>query len=125
MKNKNILFIAPLPPPICGHSLASEVLFKHLLKKNNVNLINLIYNSNSNGIFSFRRVISVLNIFIKLIKLPYKTSNIYFTISESLLGNLKDIIIYILLFKKLNSNCESFQHKYISTYYIVANNSWC
>ena len=102
MKNKNILFMAPLPPPTCGHSLISKVLFEYLLKNNNVNLINLIHNSNSNGVFSIRRVISVLKILIKLIKLPNNTFKIYFTISESFLGNIKDIIIYILLFKKLN-----------------------
>ena len=102
MTEKNILFIAPIPPPISGHSLVSKILFKYLSKKNKVNLINLVYNSDSKGNFTFKRLFSVFSIFQKITKSSNLTTHIYLTISESVLGNIKDIIIYILLFKKLN-----------------------
>ncbi len=102
MNNKNILFLAPLPPPTCGHTLLSKGLFENLSNRHQVNLINLVHNSNSDGRVSFKRLISVFNIFRELINLSKNTSNIYFTISESFWGNIKDILIYILLFKKIN-----------------------
>ena len=102
MSYKNILFLAPIPPPISGHSLASNILYTYLSKNNEVNLINLVTNSNSKGNFSFKRLFSVFLIFIKIFNSSQRITSIYLTISESFLGNIKDIIIYILLFKRLN-----------------------
>lgn len=102
MKKKHILYIAPLPPPISGHSLISKVIFDYLSRKHQVKCINLIHNSNGKGEFSLKRFLSIFIIFKEILKFSKDTSYIYFTISESLLGNIKDIIIYLLLFKKIN-----------------------
>lgn len=99
---KDILFLAPIPPPLSGHSLVSEILFKYLSKSHRVTLINLIHNTTDKGDLTFKRLLSVLIIFGKLIKYSRNCNCIYLTISESLLGNVKDIIIFLILFNKLN-----------------------
>ena len=102
-KKKNILFIAPLPPPISGHTLVSKVLFNYLSRRHNVKLINLIHNSNSIGSFSLKRFRSVIKVLKEVYYFSKNNSSIYLTISESFLGNLKDLMIYFLL----SSNLEN------------------
>ena len=100
--SKDILFIAPIPPTLSGHSLISEILFKYLSKSHRVILINLIENSTNKGDFKVKRLFSVFVILGKVIKSSRKCNSIYLTISESLLGNIKDLIIFLFLFNKLD-----------------------
>ena len=65
-ENKTILFIAPLPPPISGHSYISEILRRYLILDFNVKAIDLKHNTTANGSFSIKRVLSVLKIFQKV-----------------------------------------------------------
>ena len=98
-----ILFIAPLPPPITGHSLASEVLFEEIKRNNEVTTINLSKKSFIAGIDSIGRVKEVLQILWKVLINVWKADKIYLTISESIAGNFKDILIYGICFFKLNN----------------------
>jgi glycosyltransferase involved in cell wall biosynthesis len=98
----NILFIAPLPPPITGHSLAADVLLKELQNANNVIVINQSKSSLTQGISSFNRVLQILKLFIKVRKAQKSANVIYLTISESIIGNLKDLMIYLLCYGKLH-----------------------
>ena len=99
----NILYIAPLPPPITGHAIVSEALKDELAKNHYVNIVDLSKNSLKEGITGLRRIIQVLNIFNLIFKKKKKADVIYFTISESISGNIKDIIIYLICFHKLKN----------------------
>lgn len=96
-----ILFIAPLPPPVNGHSLAAKVFLDDLIKTNEVNIVNLRKESLKHGVDSFKRVKEVLQIFYNVYSKKKGVDLVYFTISESLAGNLKDLIIYLLCYNLL------------------------
>jgi len=98
----NILFIAPLPPPITGHSKCAELLYKHLKLDNHVKLVNLSKNNFKNGKFDFFRFLQILKIFFLIFKYKNKCDKVYFTISQSFGGNIKDLLIYIILINKLD-----------------------
>ena len=94
-----ILFIGPLPNPITGQSLACDLFLKELQKQNHdVRIVNL----NKDGL---KRRLGHYSIFAKILKAVWMLRNfpdiIYFTISESRLGNFKDIIIYLICYKNL------------------------
>jgi glycosyltransferase involved in cell wall biosynthesis len=97
-----ILFIAPLPPPITGHSLVSKVLFDYIVQKDEVFIVNLSKDSLKEGVGGIKRIKQVINIFFQIYKGKKNADAIYLTISESLAGNLKDVLIYLICFNKLN-----------------------
>ena len=96
-----VVFIAPLPPPLTGNSLAAKVFYDELLKSHEVELINLNKESFKSGAGSFGRLKQIFSILLKVIKEQKKADIIYFSISESTMGNIKDLLIYLLCFKKL------------------------
>lgn len=98
----NVLFIAPLPPPVTGHSLAAKIFLSELKKTNKVEIINLSKTSLKQGLNSFSRIIQVVGIINKVWRKKKYVDLIYFTISESFAGNIKDIIVYIICFNCLN-----------------------
>lgn len=98
----DILFLAPLPPPITGHSSVSEKLLNRLKKTNKIKELDLSIKSNNNGEISFSRIIEVFFLIIKTFYFAKKSNKIYLTISESLLGNIKDILLLIVIYSKLN-----------------------
>jgi glycosyltransferase involved in cell wall biosynthesis len=98
-----ILSIAPLPPPLNGHSLASKVFYDHLNVKYHVELVNLSKSSLKEGIDSFIRIKEVLGFLKQVFKKRKAVDVIYFTISESLAGNIKDLIVYLFCYKKLSN----------------------
>lgn len=120
-----MLFIAPIPPPISGHSLASHVLLKDIEKRNKIFLINLSKDVNNSRRFKgVNRVFTVISFYYKIYKWNSKSDIIYFTISESFLGNLKDIFIYCMCFKKLSKmtlhlHGGSFKSKILDKYYLL------
>lgn len=98
-----ILFIAPLPPPISGHSLASKVFFDYLLiNEKEVILVDLNKKAKGYNFRSIKRIIEVLSIFYKVAIGSRNSDYIYFTISESWSGNFKDLVIYLLCSKRLS-----------------------
>ena len=98
-----ILYIAPLPPPITGQSLVSKVLLDYLKQIDNVFIVNLSKDSLKEGIGGWKRVLQVFNILLKVYKGKKNIDAIYLTISESLAGNMKDLLIYLICFNKLNN----------------------
>lgn len=97
-----IVYIAPLPPPLAGHSLAAKVLHDHLQLSHEVAAVDFNKESFVEGISGFKRVFEVIGI-LREIALKKKNADvIYLTISESFAGNVKDIITYIICRKKLN-----------------------
>lgn len=98
----NILFIAPVPPPITGQSLAVQVFKDALASEHEIVMVNLSKNSFDAGINSLRRVLSIFKIWVDVWKKVKRADVIYFTISESVFGNLKDLVIYLISFRKLD-----------------------
>lgn len=90
-----ILFIAPLPPPITGHSIVSKELLDHLALDNRVEVVDLSKNSSMEGVDGAKRIAEVGGIIFDVWKKKRRADMIYLTISESLAGNLKDLCIYV------------------------------
>lgn len=97
-----ILFIAPLPPPVTGHSLVSKVLLDDLEKNHEVITINTNKSSSKEGVDSLQRIFTVVKILINICKSNRNADTIYLTISESLAGNLKDLCIYLACYRNLS-----------------------
>ena len=91
-----ILFIAPLPPPIGGQSLVSQVFLDELVKKNQFDVINMVKPEFKDGILSFSRIVKVFGMLINVYRKKKNVDKIYLTISESVAGNIKDLIIYAI-----------------------------
>jgi len=99
----NILLIAPLPPPTNGMSLASKVLLDGIPQFHRIKIINLSKKKRPNSIGDhFKRSIEVLEFFWRVILRRRNVDLVYFTISESIAGNIKDLIIYLLCVGKLD-----------------------
>jgi glycosyltransferase involved in cell wall biosynthesis len=99
---KNILYIAPIPPPINGQSKANNIIYKSLLVNNNVHLINLSKSSLKSGSFSLKRVVQIFSVFYLVFKYKSNKDVIYLSLAESTLGNIRDIVIYLICFNKLD-----------------------
>lgn len=98
MNSTRILFIAPTPPPVTGQSVACELLYTALLEKGHeIVLVNLSKNGFKQGVNSLGRVFEILRVFFRVWTNYRKADVIYFTPSESLAGNLKDLIILFLI----------------------------
>tara|TARA_B100000212_G_scaffold119733_1_gene89532 strand:+ start:21745 stop:22818 length:1074 start_codon:yes stop_codon:yes gene_type:complete len=96
-----LIFIAPLTS-IGGHSLISNILYLNLKKKFSITPIDLSKASNHYGKFSIKRILMVAILLFKVLKNKKNADRIYITISQSLLGNLKDLIIFLILFNKFD-----------------------
>ena len=94
--SKKILFIAPLPPPITGQSVASEKIINNLKYEYIFNTINFSKKNFKHGISSFGRILEVIDIIKKVIKNRKTADIVYLTLSQSLAGNIKDLIILFL-----------------------------
>lgn len=97
-----ILFITPFPPPVTGNSLAVKILFDELNKSNQIEVVNLSKKSFKNGFNSFERIIEVVSILKQVWIKKRKVDRVYFTISESFAGNIKDLFIYLICYFKLD-----------------------
>lgn len=105
MKEMKILFIAPLPPPIDGQSKASMEALSAILEKGwSVTVINSNRSRIKRTAFTeIWRVIDVISMLWKIVFTPKEVDYIYISLSESFLGNLKDLFTYIVLRKNLDS----------------------
>jgi len=98
----NILFIAPLPPPIGGHSLVSQALLDELVANHNVEIVNFNKKNFQEGLDSFKRIFEVLQILWDVFRKKMGSETIYLTISESFAGNIKDLFIYLICYRRLS-----------------------
>ncbi len=99
----DILFIAPIPPPIDGQSKASKVILDGFHDNSfNVKIININKRKITNGIFSFSRFNELFRSF-KLVSNNRKGNDIIFiSLAESFLGNLRDIMYYMICYKDID-----------------------
>jgi glycosyltransferase involved in cell wall biosynthesis len=97
-----ILFIAPLPPPTHGQSLAAGVLYQKLRERHDVRVVNMAKPTARHIGERIGRVGTVISLLAGVARKKQGADVIYLTISESLLGNLKDLCIYMLCFGALD-----------------------
>jgi glycosyltransferase involved in cell wall biosynthesis len=98
-----VLFIAPLPPPTHGQSLASDVFYQRLLQRNTVRVVNMAEPVAQRVVDRIRRLFKVLGFLADVARKRRGADVIYLTISESFLGNLKDLCIYAICYRSLDS----------------------
>jgi glycosyltransferase involved in cell wall biosynthesis len=96
-----VLFIAPLPPPTHGQSLASDVFYQRVLEQNTVQVVNMAEPTARHLLDRIRRVPKVLGFLTDVAKQRRGADVIYLSISESFLGNLKDLCIYLICYSSL------------------------
>ena len=97
-----ILFIAPLPPPLTGHSLASKILLDGLLKHHRVEVVDFKKDVLKQGVNSVNRIVQILKILTEIWHRKKDADVIYLTISQSNSGNVKDLITYAICFKTIS-----------------------
>lgn len=102
--SSSVLFIAPLPPPITGQSVASLALRDDLQqRKHPVRVVDLSKQSFRSGFSSLGRVFEIAGVIAKVVAARFSTNHAYFTVAESVAGNLKDLLIYLCLLGRLES----------------------
>ena len=101
MLNKNVLIIGPLPPPLTGNSLALAVMIQALSNDFVFDIVNLTKPLQSGLFYNLKRIYSLTGSLRKIYTLKKSCDVIYFSVSESFLGNLKDIVVFILCFSRL------------------------
>jgi glycosyltransferase involved in cell wall biosynthesis len=100
-KQKVILFIGPVPPPITGQSLACEVFLEALQEKYQPILIDINKSDFASGGLAWRRVKEIIGVLRRVRQEVRRANAVYFTITESLLGNAKDLLIYLACWRLL------------------------
>lgn len=101
--NERTLFIAPFPPPKNGQSLAASVLF-NLFEENGFELIKINTSKKRREvklIHFITRLFGVLQILIQVFK-NRGAKSFYLTLSESIQGNIKDLITLLILYPRLD-----------------------
>jgi glycosyltransferase involved in cell wall biosynthesis len=96
-----ILIIAPLPPPVTGQSVAVQALVDSLDSLHEISVVNARKKVFVQGFNSLSRLAEVFLILIKIYKLRNHFSVIYFNVSQSVAGNLKDLLIYLICWPML------------------------
>jgi glycosyltransferase involved in cell wall biosynthesis len=96
------LFIGPLPPPVTGQSLACEVLLQSVKVISAVSLVNLNKQTFRQGISSLGRIKEVVSQIIQIWRGQSSADVIYFNVSQSIAGNLKDLLIFAICWGRLD-----------------------
>jgi glycosyltransferase involved in cell wall biosynthesis len=91
-----VLFVAPLPPPTNGQALAAKVFLDDLMKTHEVEVVNLAVGSRGDGAVTTKRIFEVVKVLVEVVRQKGSVDVIYFTISESIAGNIKDLLIYCI-----------------------------
>jgi glycosyltransferase involved in cell wall biosynthesis len=97
-----MLLIVPLPPPVTGHSLLSQLLADSLRPVHDTAVVNLSLGSLNDGRVTLRRIREVGKVLVAAWRRKGWADAVYFTISESRAGNLKDLLIYVTYLGRLD-----------------------
>jgi glycosyltransferase involved in cell wall biosynthesis len=100
-RQKVILFIGPVPPPITGQSLACEVFLEAMQEKYQPILIDINKSDFASGGLAWQRVKEIVGVLRRVRHEVRRADAVYFTITESLLGNAKDLLIYMACWRLL------------------------
>lgn len=97
-----VLFMAPLLPPITGHTLVSEALKEGLAARHDIDTVDLGRDSSSDGSVTRARLKATAVLLRDVWRQRGRFDAAYLTVAESLAGNLKDLAIYSLCLGKLD-----------------------
>jgi len=97
---KNLLIIGPIPPPVTGQSVATKVLVDDIAEYYSVNIVNTSKNSFKQGLLSFGRIFQIFAIITQVVYRSNWADIVYLGISQSLAGNVRDLILFWLCRKK-------------------------
>jgi glycosyltransferase involved in cell wall biosynthesis len=100
-RQKVVLFIGPVPPPITGQSLACEVFLEAMREKYQPILIDINKSDFASGGLAWQRVKEIAGVLRRVRHEVRRADAVYFTITESLLGNAKDLLIYLACWRLL------------------------
>lgn len=98
----NILFIAPLPPPMTGNALPIKVLHDTIKGEALIDIINLSKKNHRSGFDSLGRILQIINVAFQVLRRKSSKDVIYLTLAESFAGNIRDLLIYCICQRKLN-----------------------
>lgn len=96
-----VLFIAPLPPPTNGQSLAAETFLKRLATRHEVRIVNMAKVRPMTLWLKVKRSFEVVHILADTFRQRKGIDVVYLTVSESIFGNIKDLIIYLICYRHL------------------------
>jgi glycosyltransferase involved in cell wall biosynthesis len=99
----NVLIVAPLPPPVSGNSLPVVALCERLGVDHTVDVVNLSRRDHGSGTASLSRVREVLSAIALVRRLHRSADVVYLTLAESLLGNLRDVLLLAVLGRRRDS----------------------
>jgi glycosyltransferase involved in cell wall biosynthesis len=98
----SVLFIAPLPEPITGQAVACQVFLDELENHHRVDVLNMNKREFTHGASYAGRFLEIGRIVFETWRRRNKADVIYLTISESIAGNAKDLMIYLACINKLS-----------------------
>jgi glycosyltransferase involved in cell wall biosynthesis len=100
---RSMLCIVPLSPPITGASLISENIVNYLRRSSNILTIAYQRRKLGSGTFSTSQVFRVLKCTLKLLYYRFfkKFETVYFVISSSRWGNIRDLIFLAAMGRNL------------------------
>ncbi len=100
-----VLFVGPLPPPVTGQSIACQALLDALRTTDGVevDVINLSKRSLRQGIDSLERLKQVALFVLDMAVRQRAADVVYFTTSQSVAGNLKDLVMLATCARRLSS----------------------
>ena len=98
---KSILCIVPLPTPITGAAIASETIVNYLKQSYDVVVIPYQRGNLISGKFSIRQLLKIIILGMKLNYIKKDFDAIYFVISSTFWGNMRDLFFLTMLNNKL------------------------
>lgn len=101
-KMESILIVAPFSPPVTGQSVATEFTEEILTEHFAVSRLNTSKSSLTAGVGSLRRVLDSFYLVVRLRSSLRKFDHIYYTISQSTAGAIKDLVIFLICFDRLD-----------------------
>lgn len=103
-ENMKILVIGPLPTAnyTNGQAAAVQLLYNFIQQSDEVRLVNLTSKGPTQGVRLFR-VVEGIQIACSVWIKSWSVDRIYFTVSESTLGNFKDFLVYLACFRRLEN----------------------
>jgi len=111
IRNK-ILCLVPLSPPITGAAAASETVIESLKGHHDVTVIGYQRGNLISGKFSFVQSLRILMVGLTVMKLRLikKLDHVYFVISSTRWGNLRDLFILTVLGRTRRKKCVVHLH---------------
>lgn len=98
----HVLFLGPLPPPVTGQSLACQVFLDALRRVGTVDVVDHSKADFVAGFSSARRAGEILRYAWEARRGARRADVVYLTISQSIAGNLKDMLFYAAIGRKLS-----------------------